>query len=213
MAAVEVLVKQLAKKYQREWIFGGINQELRSGHTYAVTGPNGSGKSTFLQLLAGMLLPSKGEVLYKISNSNIKAEQIYKYLSLCAPYVELIEEFTLEESIKFHQHFKPLNPQLSQPALINRIGLEKARHKPLSYFSSGMKQRIKLGLALYANTPLLLLDEPTSNLDQNGIDWYLEEIKNISSNRLILIGSNQSYEYDFCEQQIHIQDYKPRFKA
>ncbi|MEO1653733.1 MAG: ATP-binding cassette domain-containing protein [Bacteroidota bacterium] len=213
MAEVEIRIQQLAKRFQKEWIFGGIDQTLLSGQKYAVKGPNGSGKSTFLQLIAGLQLPTRGQIHYRIADQEIKAERVYKYLSLCAPYLELIEEFSLEEIIRFHLHFKPFRPQVSQEAFIQRMGLEKARKKPLQFFSSGMKQRIKLGLALYSDTPILLLDEPTSNLDQNGIDWYREEVLQTSPQRLLIICSNQSYEYDFCEQVIDIQSFKPKRKS
>ena len=88
--------------------------------------------------------------------------------------------------------------------------LEKDADKLISNFSSGMKQRLKLGLAFFSESSIAFLDEPTSNLDEKGVNWYLENVREILNKKLVFISSNQKHEYDFCSELIHIPDHKSR---
>jgi ABC-type multidrug transport system ATPase subunit len=138
----------------------------------------------------------------------IDQEKVYIQQSMAAPYLELIEEFTLTELIDFHFRFKKYRQGLNRQGVIELLGLKNSEFKAIKYFSSGMKQRVKLALAFCSDTDLLLLDEPASNLDQQGLDWYLSLASTFSSDRLLLICSNQEQEYSFCSHQINIADYK-----
>lgn len=198
----------LGKRFNYEWIFRHLTHQFRADKAYAILGPNGSGKSTFLNTLSGHLLPSEGAITYQLNNTVIPADQLYRYLAFSAPYLELVEELTLTELINFHVRFKPLR-NLTPPQLIDRLYLAKARHKYVKDFSSGMKQRLKLGLAIYTDAPLLLLDEPTTNLDQAGVDWYLEHVQQNRADRLVIICSNIAHEYQFCDETLDISQYHP----
>ncbi|KQM78249.1 ABC transporter ATP-binding protein [Pedobacter sp. Leaf216] len=204
---MKISLNNVGRRFNKEWIFRNLSTEFSSGSSYAILGPNGSGKSTLLSVLTGSLSPSEGEISFSESKE-IPVENIYKYIGLAAPYLELVETFTLKESIDFHFKFKNFASGLDAKKLIGILGLEKAANKQIKYFSSGMKQRTKLGLACCADTPILFLDEPTSNLDVQGISWYRELIENFAKDRLTIIGSNQIQEYDFCTNQIQISDYK-----
>ncbi|WP_316843354.1 ABC transporter ATP-binding protein [Pedobacter psychrodurus] len=204
---MNISLNNVGRRFNKEWIFRNLSTEFKSGNSYAILGPNGSGKSTLLSVLTGSLSPSEGEISFS-DTKEIPVENIYKYISLAAPYLELVETFTLRESIDFHFKFKNFALGIDAKKLITILGLEKAANKQIKYFSSGMKQRTKLALACCTDTPILFLDEPTSNLDVQGISWYRELIENFGKDRLMIIGSNQSQEYDFCTNQIQISDYK-----
>jgi ABC-type multidrug transport system ATPase subunit len=204
---MNISLNNVGRRFNKEWIFRNLSTEFTSGNSYAILGPNGSGKSTLLSVLTGSLSPSEGEISFS-DTKEISVENIYKYISLAAPYLELVETFTLRESIDFHFKFKNFASGLDSKKLITILGLEKAANKEIKYFSSGMKQRTKLALACCTDTPILFLDEPTSNLDVQGINWYRELIENFGKDRLTIIGSNQIQEYDFCTNQIQISDYK-----
>ena len=202
------------KRFNRDWIFRHINFQFSAGMAYAITGPNGSGKSTLLQVIAGALSPSEGKVEY-LAKSNqpqtgnpLNPENIYLHLSIAAPYLELIEEMTLHEFLHFHQQFKPLLASFSIPDIIALTGLEKATHKQIRYFSSGMKQRVKLAQSVFSDTPVLLLDEPCTNLDAEGIALYQQLVTTYCKNRLIIVSSNDEMEYTFCNEQLNINNYK-----
>ncbi|SOD19990.1 ABC transporter ATP-binding protein [Pedobacter xixiisoli] len=204
---MKIILENLGRRFNKEWIFKDINYVFSQGQQYAILGPNGSGKSTLLSVLLGNLTPSEGKIIYK-NQKEILPEDIFNSISLAAPYLDLIEEFTLQETIAFHFQFKAYQQGFNAAAVLDLLALSKAEDKPLKYFSSGMKQRTKLALAFCADTPILVLDEPTSNLDVQGTDWYLALIEKFSKDRLVLVGSNQSYEYDFCQHQLNILDYK-----
>ncbi|MFD0940366.1 ABC transporter ATP-binding protein [Pedobacter boryungensis] len=204
---MEINLNNLGRRFNKDWIFKNINYAFKQGEKYAILGPNGSGKSTLLSVLLGSLTPSEGEITYH-NPAEIKVEQIYQYISFAAPYLDLVEEFTLQETIDFHFQFKAYADGLDVSLVLSLLGLEKSQDKALKHFSSGMKQRTKLVLACCANTPILILDEPTSNLDSQGIEWYLALIEKFTNNKMVIVGSNQAHEYDFCEHQLSITDYK-----
>lgn len=207
---MNITLTNVGKRYNYEWIFRKVNYEFTSDNNYVILGANGSGKSTLLQVITGNLMQSEGEITYQMQDSSpIENEAIFKHLSFAAPYLELFEEFTLAESIEFQAKFKPFYNGLDTKKIIELTQLEKAKDKQLKVYSSGMKQRVRLALAILSNTPLLLLDEPTSNLDKKAIDWYQNLINDYSQNRLIFVCSNQQeYEYPFCNKQLNIEEYK-----
>lgn len=204
---MKISLDQAGRRFNQEWIFRNFSYEFSSPGKYAVLGPNGSGKSTLLSLILGNLSPSEGKVRYE-EGKEILVDHIYKYLSFAAPYLDLIEEFTLEETIDFHFKFKGLYKGMNKEAVLELLGLVKSQDKALKYFSSGMKQRTKLVLAFCTDSPILLLDEPTSNLDNQGVDWYLSLIEHFTDQRLVIVGSNQEAEYSFCDHFIQVTDYK-----
>ena len=205
---MRVVLKNTGKRYNRDWIFRNINLEMTHGEGYAVLGFNGSGKSTLLQLIAGNQLASEGEIEYSIDGKNIPSEKIFHYISFASPYLELIEDYSLQESLEFHAQFKPFFKELTIEKIIELTGLQKSKDKELKYFSSGMKQRVRLVLAILSDTPLLLLDEPTSNLDKKGVEWYQQLMHEFGMNRIVLVCSNhQQHEYSFCKNKIVIEDY------
>ena len=202
-----ITLDNTGRRFNQEWIFRNIDYQFLPGNKYAILGPNGSGKSTLLNLILGSLSPSEGAIRYH-DEKDVSVDVIYQYVSFAAPYLDLIEEFTLQETIDFHFKFKPLSEGYSLDKVMELLGLAKAQDKPLKYFSSGMKQRTKLVLACCTDTPILVLDEPTSNLDKQGLDWYQELMEKFSQSRTVIIGSNQESEYSFCKHFVDITEYK-----
>ncbi len=198
----------IAKRYRYEWIFRHLDYHFQEGKRYAILGPNGSGKSTLMRIISGHLSPSKGTIRYAQSGRDLSGDEVYTHISYAAPYIELIEELTLSEALSFHQHFKPLLKGLTSEGLIDLLRFQKAANKQVRHFSSGMKQRLKLVLAICSDTPVLLLDEPTTNLDRQGIDWYLELIERFGGSRLVIVASNVAEDYQFCDEQVEVSLWK-----
>lgn len=203
---MQINLTNVGKRYNREWIFRKVNHSFSSGKKYAVTGPNGSGKSTLLQVIAGAVTHNEGQIQYLLNSKPIEEENFFKHISIATPYLELIEEMTAKEMLEFHAQFKPLSGKIEE--MLEVIGLTKAANKQIRYFSSGMKQRLKLAQAFFADAPVLMLDEPTTNLDAEGVALYLRLIKEYSGNKLVLISSNDLQEYSFCDEVINVIDYK-----
>lgn len=204
---MKITLIDAGKRFNRDWIFRHLSYEFKSSHTYAITGPNGSGKSTLLQSIAGAIGISEGSIRYEGSGA-IPPDQAYRHLSLSAPYLELVEEMTVTEFLRFHSSFKPFLPGLSISGIIKKTGLETAADKQIRFYSSGMKQRVRLAQALFSNTPVILLDEPCTNLDVDGIALYRQLIGEYGAGRMVVVSSNDVQEYDFCEERMNILDWK-----
>ncbi|MGF7215622.1 ABC-type multidrug transport system ATPase subunit [Spirosoma lacussanchae] len=199
---------QVGKKYRKEWIFRRVDLTFTAGTSYTFVGPNGSGKSTLLQLLAGSLPMTEGKLTYSLNGKDLDPDNWFRHVSLAAPYLELIEELTLDELLQFHQTFKPFKAGLTTEMVADRLLLSHARHKEVKYFSSGMKQRVKLGLAFFSDSPVVILDEPTANLDRQGAAWYHEQVRQLGPTQLLIIGSNIPDEYDFCPNVMDVMRWK-----
>ncbi len=205
---MQIQLEQTGKKYNREWIFRGLSHTFMAGKKYAITGPNGSGKSTLLQTIAGSTALSEGSILYSLAGKDLAPENAFTQLSICAPYLTLIEEMTALEFLAFHESFKSFMPGITPDIILETIGLTDAANKQIRYYSSGMKQRIKLAQAIFSDVPVLFLDEPCTNLDETGYALYQSLIQNYASNKLIIVSSNDKLEYSFCEEVIDIKKYK-----
>ncbi len=205
---MKISLDHISKRFLRHWIFKDIHFSFSHPGAYALLGPNGSGKSTLLRIVAGMQPPTKGKVHYEMDGKSIAANAIFPYISFSAPGQEIIDEFTFREFLNFHFTFKrPLHGLLIND-IIDLTGLNAAADKPIADYSSGMKQRVKLAQAIFSDTPFLFLDEPCSNLDQQGVDQYRDWIERYAKNRLVLVASNDVREYYFCREQIVLEDYK-----
>lgn len=205
----KLIFENIGKRYRYEWIFKHVTLTLEQGNRYALLGHNGSGKSTLMQIASGFLTPSQGVLRFEDNGNPVAIEDFYKKISYAAPYIDLVEEFSLRETLDFHQKFKPFAAHFSTQAVLNLLDFPKGNeHKEVRYFSSGMKQRLKLALALCSETPLVLLDEPTTNLDAAGVAWYRKLVLSETNDKLVLIASNIPQDYDFCDQQFLVENYK-----
>lgn len=209
---MRLVTEALGKRFHYEWIFKDLTYEFQGGKTYAVTGPNGSGKSTLLQVLWGQMPPTAGRIACTIGTRSIPVEEIHKHVTIATPYMDLIEEFTLSELLHFHFGMRKIRPGFTITELLKILYLEDSADKFIGNFSSGMKQRVKLGLAFYTQASLLYLDEPGSNLDRNAFNWYLEELKKVPAETLVFIASNDPEEYPTHSEIIAMTELKPARK-
>ena len=205
---MKINLEHIGRRFNREWIFRDVNYVFESGSSYAILGANGAGKSTILQVISGSLSSSEGTISYSKDGVLLNPENAFEHLSMAAPYLELIEEFSLRELIDFHFRFKKYRSGLDRDLMIELMGLKHSEHKAIKNFSSGMKQRVKLGLAFCSDNEMVLLDEPASNLDQQGLEWYLSLVEKYTEDRILIICSNQLQEYSFCKNQLNVADYK-----
>jgi len=208
---MHIRAKHIGKRFNKEWIFRDLNYDFQLGESYAVLGSNGSGKSTLLQVICGYARPSEGELEVPNNPEAISSESLFRHVSLATPYLGIYEDFYLRELLDFHFKLKPLKSGLSITELPELLQLKHALNRPVKQFSSGMKQRVRLGLAILADTPFLFLDEPTSNLDAAGKQWFQELIKDHTADRMVMVCSNhQKEEIFFCRHQLEVADYKPK---
>jgi len=206
---MKVILRNISRKFGTQAIFQNINYTFEEGETYALLGGNGSGKSTLLKIIYSALSSSSGELEHYSNKEKLKTEAVPFKISIAAPYLELIEELTALEFLTFYQKFKEFPQEHSPLSILTIAQLEKAANKKIENFSSGMKQRLRLAIALLSSSELVLLDEPVSNLDPEGVEWYQKLIKNYLEKRTLIIGSNfNEQEIGFCQQQFRLADFK-----
>jgi ABC-type multidrug transport system ATPase subunit len=203
-----ITLHNAGKRYNRDWIFRHMDYTFDQGQQYALLGPNGSGKSTLLKAIAGYLRLSEGSLQVELGPQQLAAEEMYSHVSMCAPYVDLIEELTVEEHLHFHTQFQPLVEALTIDEAILMLGFQKDRSKLVKELSSGMRQRFKLMLTVGSAAEVLLLDEPATNLDADGVKWYHDLLHRFRGNRLVVIASNRADEYEMCRHYLQVEDYK-----
>jgi len=208
LAGFTIQVQNLGKRFNRDWIFRGFTYTFLSGNIYAITGPNGSGKSTLLQVLWGQMPGSDGTLVYQQNDATIAVEDVFRHITIATPYMELIEEFTLLEQIRFHVGLKKTRGNISIEEIIEKLQLSSARNKPIADFSSGMRQRLKLGLAFFTQADAIFLDEPGTNLDAQAFAWYQQNLRSLPADSLIIMASNQPSEYPENAHKIDILRYK-----
>lgn len=206
---ISIQITNAGKKFGREWIFRNISLDIKQGEKIVILGLNGSGKSTLLQAITGYLGLNEGSISFTENQQKMEDEQQYQFISLASPYLELIEDFTLTEQLEHAAIYKPFLKELSIAQITELSGLSAHKNKYIKLFSSGMKQRLKLTLAILADAPILFLDEPTTNLDATVIDWYKDMIANYAKHKTIIVCSNSiKDEYEFCEKIIQMEEFK-----
>ncbi|MFM9004235.1 MAG: ATP-binding cassette domain-containing protein [Flavobacteriales bacterium] len=206
---MNIVLQHISKRFRKDWIFRNVSLELQSGSCHAIIGNNGSGKSTLLQIISGFLSPSEGEIEWSLKQDTISRDELYRQVAMCSPALQLWEDLTLEENIDLFLRFKKLPDCSSTREFAEKVHLENNLYQPLKTYSSGMKQRVKLGLAMLSDSSLLLLDEPCSHLDSNGVSWFQSILKETAQNRTIVVASNRDDRETFlCSQHIDITSYK-----
>ncbi len=198
---MRIELDKVSKKYGSQWIYRGVSAIFEPGGRYAITGANGSGKSTLLKVISGMVTPNEGKVTYTHNGGTIPADEIYKHISYSAPYLDLPEELTVAEMVAFHQQMRSLHG-ITAADLLKAIDIPAT--KEIRDCSSGMKQRVKMALAYYTQSDILLLDEPTANMDHHWRDWTNTLVKNDPQQRIVIICSNEEYEYEGAEVVVRL---------
>jgi ABC-type multidrug transport system ATPase subunit len=201
---MKISTTKLGIHFNYKYLFKDLDLEFNSGNSYAVLGPNGIGKSTLLKLLTGFMAPTDGKVHYSDGTNDIDAVSWYKFIGFAAPYMDLLEDLTLKESLDIHFTLKPLRPSFSVSHIISNLGFEGKEDQQLKFFSSGMKQKIKLAMALFSDLPIIFLDEPGTNLDQKAREWYLDRVKALADERLLIIATNEKDDVSFCNTIINL---------
>jgi len=205
----EIRLADAGRRFNREWVFRGVTHTFISDRHTVILGPNGSGKSTLLQVILGSLSPSEGTVSYRVNGNETAPDDSLGLVSIATPYMELVEEFTLHEMLEFHANLQPFKVGFSFDSIIELLYLTEAADRPIRNYSSGMRQRVKLGMALLSDTPFVLLDEPTSNLDAKAMEWYADLVTEHMEGRVVIVCSNaQEAEHFFCTEQLNVADFK-----
>ena len=204
---MHIELNKISKRYGYQWILRDLDLTILSGSILGINGLNGSGKSTLIKIISGFLSPSDGKISHSIASKQIKIADVYKSVSWVAPYLGLTDNYTIEEMYNLQSTFKPMKTE-SYKEFVETIELTGHQNKYIKDFSSGMQQRLQLGLAILSNTPMLLLDEPTSYLDAQSVGWYHDLLKKHLVNRTVIIASNDAGDLAECERSVDVLNFK-----
>lgn len=207
---MRIELNSIGKRFNREWIFRNVTLQFETDTVTGIVGPNGSGKSTLLQCISGYLTTTSGSVQFQSEKGTVEPEQVFRQVSMATPYLDQEEWLTLREAIVLQNRFKPFRNERKTEEILELSGLGHAADKYIRQFSSGMKQRARLSLAILADTDVLLLDEPASNLDKQGVEWFTELLQGEKANRTVIICSNNHPdELAQTERHIDLSQFKP----
>ena len=201
---MDLVLNDLGKLYVRNWIFKDLNYNIESGSSWGIRGGNGAGKSTLIHLLLGLHLPSKGTIAYSKNGNDVAKEEWGKLISFTAPYASVPLEFTALEFLNHSQKFRSLIDGISPENVLEYAFLSGETGKKLSEYSTGMLQRLKVALAICTQSELLIVDEPTSNLDTKGKNWFNEMLSRFRGNRTLIVASNESSDFEHCNHFIDL---------
>jgi len=202
---MDLSIQKLSKAFNQKSVFENLSFDVRTGSRLAITGSNGSGKSTLLKILSGGLLPTAGRIVYTREGNTIKEDALFRHIHFVAPYNTVIEELSLKEIFVLHQSLGLLKSYPGFQPWLQELNYPFNPDQQIKLYSSGMKQRIKLGLSLLDDRPLILLDEPTSNLDEQGKAWFFQLLSQLSKLQTLIIASNDQLEISHCETKINLE--------
>ncbi len=202
---MDLSIQKLSKAFNQKPVFQDLTFTVSTGSRFAITGSNGSGKSTLLKIISGGLLPTSGTVTYNLRGEIIREDFVYQFVHFVAPYNTVIEELTLPELFELHQNLGLLRDLKSYKDWNQKLDYPFPSERQIKTFSSGMKQRVKLGLTLLDDRPLILLDEPGSNLDARGKEWLFELLKHLNHSQTLVIATNDKAEMDYCSARLDVE--------
>ncbi|WP_235296846.1 ABC transporter ATP-binding protein [Portibacter marinus] len=205
---MDIILENISKRYGSQWIFRNIDYRFTEQGRYAIIGSNGAGKSTLLQVVVGKIPFTKGEISYQTKDGPINVDQVFRKFSIATTAMALIEEFSLEEIVRFHFRFRKPIGDLELDELLNISELKKESKKYIRDFSSGMKQRLKLVLAVLTESEVVILDEPGANLDEASKLWYQRLLNDWLGERTLIVASNEAEDYKLCDQFLDLSLYK-----
>lgn len=209
MTNYSVEASGLNKSFGRRLIFNDLEFKFNNAGVYGISGPNGSGKSTLVKIIAGIIGPSKGKIIHNLDNKLIAEEQLHNHIGFVSPYLVLYEEFSTYENLNLFAEIRGVKFDKERiDYLLNKFLLFKRKDDLLKTYSSGMKQRVKFIFALMHSPNLLILDEPTSNLDDEGKNSVYELVKEEGQNNIVLIASNEKHDLEFCSDIVYLEKYK-----
>ncbi|MEO6132429.1 MAG: ATP-binding cassette domain-containing protein [Saprospiraceae bacterium] len=202
---MDLSIQKLSKAFNQKQVFHDLSFDIQEGARFAITGSNGAGKSTLLKILSGGMLPSSGKIIFSHDGKNIREQDVFRQVHFVAPYNSVIEELTLKELFQLHKSLGLLSKYIHFQKWFPILEYSFNPDQPIKSYSSGMKQRVKLGLVLPDDRPLLLLDEPTSNLDAKGKSWFFSLVQQLNDSQTLVIASNDQAEISYCSTGINLE--------
>jgi heme exporter protein A len=206
MSTVTVEFRGVGKRFGERTVLAGASGELRPGQVLVIAGPNGSGKSTLMSILAGLVRPSRGAVVYRRDGAEMPRGQWFACLGLAAPDMAVYDELSALENLRFFARVRGLlSDEMAHTRLLEELGLpEREQRRPVRTYSSGMRQRAKLAQAVLHEPAVLFLDEPSSNLDAAGHQAVAELVARCRPRAAVAVATNDPREAAWGDARIEL---------
>ncbi len=216
MEKIELSCENLEKRFSNKLIFKNLSFRLTNSSSLVITGRNGTGKSTLIKVISNLIRESNGKKWISINDKVIDTDQHYLNIGLIAPYINLYDELTGFENLEFFNKLKfnrnnngeEENTHDKLKYLLDKVNLYKRRNDLLKNYSSGMKQRLKLAFAILNDPLILLMDEPRTNLDEEGINVVYDIAEKQKEKGILIIATNENEDTKLCTESINIENYK-----
>lgn len=203
----KIKASSVCKKFNERSVLKNIHFEISSGQSLAITGHNGSGKTTLVRIISGLISPSEGSVQYYQNSNPIEPENIHFFIGLVGPYLQLYHNLTALENLTFFSKIRGLGSNRSKILeLMALMGLKGRELDHIKNYSSGMLQRLKYAFALLHEPEILLVDEPTSNLDVAGSAIVYDILKQQMESKILIVATNNPEESRLGQKRIHVGD-------
>ncbi len=203
---MRLLAKKIVKRYEDHIVLRNINFDISAGEALAIIGSNGSGKTTLVKILANLIAPTRGTIAYQIDGKTVPREQIYQYIGLVGPYLQLYQELTARENLYFFARMRNLPDYKERVAdLMETLGLKGREDDTVKAYSSGMQQRLKYAAALLHRPKVLLVDEPRSNLDEKGIETVYYLLREQKKQGILIVATNDTEDLQLVDQTLKVE--------
>jgi len=197
--------REIKKTFDRRIIFDRITFTLKPQQCLGIVGRNGSGKSTLTKILTGILSPTAGDIRLLKDSIEINKESLFQFIGFVAPYLQIYDEFSAWENLDFFRRIRGLSiPDSFLTELLQRVNLSDRKDSMVRTYSSGMKQRLKFAFALLHSPAILVLDEPTSNLDAEGIRLAHDIMKEQKEKGILIVATNEDRDLLYCDSTIDL---------
>jgi heme exporter protein A len=209
MSNYSIQSQNLSKLFGRRLIFKDINFNWSEQGIFGISGPNGSGKSTLVKIVSGLISASSGKIIHKNSNGEIIPEKLHNHIGFVSPYLVLYEEFSAWENLKIFSQIRDV-PFHDERVLfsLKQFLLDRRKDDLVKTYSSGMKQRLKFIFALMHSPEVLIFDEPTSNLDEEGKKVVYEIVREEGKSKIVIIASNEMKDLELCKEVLLLEKFK-----
>ncbi len=206
----KLTLDNVAKRFGRRILFKKLSCEVAGGEALAITGANGSGKSTLLKIIAGVMSPTKGNVMLEVGGDQVPLEDRPLRTGFVSPYLNVYDGFSARENLAFIARARRLtDAEATIDSLIELVTLKGREDDLVKTYSSGMKQRVKFAAAMLTTPDVLILDEPTTNLDTAGITMVRSVMtQQLERNGILILASNNAEEAAWCNASLNIEDHR-----
>ncbi len=205
-ARMKIKAEKIVKRYGNHIVLRNIHFEISDGASLAVIGSNGSGKTTLIKILANLIAPTRGSVVYQLNGKAIPRENIFRHIGLVGPYLQLYQELTARENLYFFARMRNVDGfKMRVAELMEILGLKGREDDAVKAYSSGMQQRLKYVAALLHRPKVLLVDEPRSNLDEKGIATVYELLKEQKKQGILIIATNDNEDLQLADQTLKVE--------